>query len=99
MFGAPFLPHVRSLIPARISNYIHYEVWDEIIYPFTNFKGCTIEVCEWILSNFTPHFIGHVITYPCWEQSQTMLVKWPPAIDLIHNDDNDDNDNNDDNDE
>ena len=27
-----------------ISNYIHYKVWDEIIYPFLNFNGCTVEV-------------------------------------------------------
>ena len=24
-----------------------------------------VEVCKWI-SNFIPHFTGHVITYPCW---------------------------------
>ena len=32
-------------------------MWDEITYPFSNFNGDTVEVCEWI-SNFTPHFIG-----------------------------------------
>ena len=42
-------------------------MWDEITYPFLNFNGCTIEVSEWI-SNFIPHFTGHVITYPCWHQ-------------------------------
>ena len=26
--------NVLTLIPARISNYIHYKVWDEINYPF-----------------------------------------------------------------
>ena len=31
-------------IPAWISNYIHYEVWGDITYPFLNFNGCTIEV-------------------------------------------------------
>ena len=25
-------------------NYIHYKLWDEIIYPFLNFNGCTVEV-------------------------------------------------------
>ena len=49
----------------RISNYIHYEMWDEIIYPFLNFNGATIEVYEWI-SKFIPYFTGHVITYP-WD--------------------------------
>ena len=26
------------------SNYIHYEVWDEIAYPFLDFNGWTVEV-------------------------------------------------------
>ena len=29
------------------------KAWDEIIYPFKNFDGCTIDVLEWI-SNFHP---------------------------------------------
>ena len=28
--------------PAWISNYIHFEVWDEITYPFLNFNGAMI---------------------------------------------------------
>ena len=39
-------------------------MWDEIIYPFPNFNGCTVEVWEWI-SNFIPHFTRHMIAYPC----------------------------------
>ena len=31
-----------TLIPAWISNYIHYKVWDEITYPFLNFNGAEI---------------------------------------------------------
>ena len=27
----------------RISNYTHYNVWDEITYPFLNFNGVTVE--------------------------------------------------------
>ena len=38
------------------------KVWDEIIYPFSNFNGCTVEVWEGI-SNYIPHFILGVITY------------------------------------
>ena len=38
------------------------EMWDEIIYPFTN-NGCTVEVLTWV-SNFIPHFIMDVIIYP-----------------------------------
>ena len=29
-------------------------------------NGVTVEVCERI-TNFTPHFTGHVITYLCWD--------------------------------
>ena len=45
-------------------NYIHYEVWYGITYPFLNFDGAAIEVQEWI-TNFIPHLAGHVIPYPC----------------------------------
>ena len=38
------LSMINTLIPAWISNYIHYKMWDEITYPFLNFNGCTIEV-------------------------------------------------------
>ena len=27
-----------------VSNYTHYNVWDEITYPFLNFNGATVEV-------------------------------------------------------
>ena len=47
-------------------------MWDEITYPFPNFNGCTIEVWAWI-SNFIPHFIMGVITYPFW----VMCPHWP----------------------
>ena len=30
--------------PGMVSNYIHYKVRDEIIYPFLNFNGGTVEV-------------------------------------------------------
>ena len=40
----PFYQHGLTFIPAWISNYIHYNVWDEITYPFLNFNGCTVEV-------------------------------------------------------
>ena len=70
----PFYHHGLTLIPVEISNYIHYKVWDEITNPFLNFNGATVEVFEWI-SNFIPHLTGRVITYPCYDESQTMLVK------------------------
>ena len=39
-------------------------VWDEITYPFPNFKGSIVEVWE-LINNFTPHFMVSVITYLC----------------------------------
>ena len=33
-----------AVIPAWISKYIHYKVWDVITYPFLNFNGATVEV-------------------------------------------------------
>ena len=50
----PFHLHGLTLTPAAISNYIHYNVWDESTYPFPNFNSATVEVWEWI-SNFIPH--------------------------------------------
>ena len=50
----------------RISNYIHYKVWDEITYPLPIFNAATVEVWEWI-RNFIPHFIRSVVTYPSWD--------------------------------
>ena len=41
------------IISAWISNYIHYDMWDEITYPFPNSNGATVEVWEWI-SYFIP---------------------------------------------
>ena len=37
----PFCWEIFTLIPALISNYIHYKAWDKITYPFPNFgNGC-----------------------------------------------------------
>ena len=44
-----------------------YKVWDEINYPIPNFSGTTVEIREWI-SNFIPHFNGHVMTDPFWDK-------------------------------
>ena len=41
-FGVFFLTFLW--LPAWISNYTHYNVWDEITYPFLNFNGATVEV-------------------------------------------------------
>ena len=55
------------------------KVWDEIIYSFLNFNGCTVEVWEWI-SNFIPHIIGRVITYPRCEGAPDRVYT-RPALD------------------
>ena len=39
-----WLYNIEDMGPAWISNYIHYNVWDEITYPFINFNGATVEV-------------------------------------------------------
>ena len=57
---------ILSLIPAWISNHMSNKAWDEITYPFPNFNGCTVDGWEWI-SNFIPHLIMDVVTYPCWD--------------------------------
>ena len=60
--------HGLTLIPAWMSNYTHYEKVYEINYPFTDLNGCTVENCKWV-SNFIPHFIMDLITYPSWDYS------------------------------
>ena len=40
----PFYKHGLTLIQPWISNYTHYNVWDEITYPFLNFNSATVEV-------------------------------------------------------
>ena len=75
----PLLLTWITLILSLISNHIPSKVWNEITYPFPNFKGATAEV--WIMvSNFTPHFMSKVITYPCWYSNQNMLVKEATAL-------------------
>ena len=72
--SGPFYLHGLTLISALISNYIHYKVWDEITYPFSNFNSATVEVWEWI-SNFIPHFTGHMIAYSCWDKKLIQVSK------------------------
>ena len=40
----PFYQYGLTLIPACISIYNQYKVWDESPYPFPNFKGATVDV-------------------------------------------------------
>ena len=50
------------------------KLWDEITYSFPNFHGAIVEIWEWI-SDFVPHFIVNVVTYPWWNYSESVLVK------------------------
>ena len=61
----------------RTSNHIHSKAWDKITYPFLSFQDCAIEVWEWIC-NLVPYFIMDGNTYPCWDQSQSILIKGAP---------------------
>ena len=61
-----FYLHGLNYIPAWISNHMPSKVWEQIIYSFPNFSVSNIEIWEWI-SNFIPHFIMNVITYPHWD--------------------------------
>ena len=51
--------------PTGISYFFHYEVWDELVYPFWNLKDATVEVWERMI-NFFPLCIRHAITYSCY---------------------------------
>ena len=53
-----FYLYVITLILAWMSNYIHYQVWNEITFPFPN--AAAVEVCKWIY-NFTPHSMGRCL--------------------------------------
>ena len=61
-------PHLLTWINFNPSmdSYIHYNVWHQITYLFTNLIDATVEVWE-LISHFISHFTGHVITYPCWD--------------------------------
>ena len=72
-------------MPAWINNYIHYNLWGEIIfYSFPNVNGATLELWEWI-GNFIPYLTGHVITYPdrqyrCLYSEPYLLMRFPSEI-------------------
>ena len=42
--------------------------------PFSNVNDAVVEVWEW-KGNLILYFTGHLIIYPCWHLSQSMLVK------------------------
>ena len=65
----PFYKHGLTLIPAWISNYIHFKCRVNLFI----YSQCST-VWKW-MNKFIPHFSGHVISHTCWDQSWTALVK------------------------
>ena len=59
--SANFYYHRLTSIPVWISVYVHCKLWNENNNLFPNLNGTTVVVWEWI-SNFIPHYAGHVIT-------------------------------------
>ena len=57
---------------------IHYEVMDDVTYPFPHLNGTTVEVWQYI-SNSTSHFIGHVINYPYSKLKLVHISKRDPC--------------------
>ena len=55
------------------------KMYDEIMYPFPNFNGCTVEVWVWIRNSIS-HYIINMITYPCRDCGSTMFVKGSRGI-------------------
>ena len=58
-----FYLHRLTLIPAWISNYIHYKVRDEITYPFLNFNGAT---SQYLSQGYPRSMSPYDITRPQW---------------------------------
>ena len=73
----PFYKHGLTFIPARISNYIHYKVQEEITYPFPNFNVAVVEIWGWI---------KHVISYFYWtcDCLSILVLKSPHASHQIN---------------
>ena len=44
----PFDKRGLTLNPTLINNYMPGKVWDEISFPFSNFKDATGDIWEWI---------------------------------------------------
>ena len=53
--------------PAWISDYMHYNVWAEITYPFPIFNAAAIVKIWELIGYFISHFTVHEITYPRWD--------------------------------
>ena len=54
------------------------KVWDETTYLILDFNGRIMEVWAWI-SYFILHYMINVITYPCWNYIQSIIVNGATA--------------------
>ena len=79
MTRGPFHQHGLTLIPAWLSNHMLSKICDEVTYSFPNFNSCIVDVWECI-SNFTPHFMMDVITYPCCQWILLIKDLWCRAL-------------------
>ena len=84
IWGPSTSKHELISIPVWIGHHIPSKVWDQMTRSFPNFNSCscTVDVWEW-LSNSISYFTMDVITYPCWDSCQSMLVKGAPAVSTI----------------
>ena len=81
--GRIFYFHELTLIPAWISNHMPSKMWDEIIHPFPNSNGCTVEVnglVVWDTITYPfPNFNG--VTIKVWERICNFIPQF--IIDII----------------
>ena len=66
--GTPFIKTVSFKSQHGIMITSIYKVRNIITYPFPNFNGCAVDVCECI-SNFIPYYVIDIITKPCWDST------------------------------
>ena len=52
--------------PSPFTDMVQLESQHEMTYLFLNLNGCIIDVWE-LISNFIPHFVTDMITYPYWD--------------------------------
>ena len=68
---SPFYQHGLTSIPTWISNHMPSK-WRMKLLIHSQ-TSTLLQRWEWI-RNFIPHFIMDVLTYSCWDKSQSMLV-------------------------
>ena len=70
-----FWPELKTHIPQGFQgvNFWYSPYKDSMMRIYIlKFYGCIIEASKWI-SKFISDFAGHVIIYPCWGKSESVL--------------------------